>query len=87
MDKIAEEIHKPIKKIKKFRRVLSYERNNIWSCDLIEMIPFSNENDGFKYILCVVDCYTRFAFCVPLKNKNANSIVNAFEYIIDNTGY
>ena len=87
MDKLTEELHKRIKKVKNFRRIYSYERNNIWSADLIEFIPFSRENDGFKYVLCVVDCYTRFAFCVPLKNKNANTVYNAFKYIIDETGY
>ena len=87
MEAIADEVHKPIKKQKEFRKVKVYYVNDIWSADIVEMNSAGMEaqNDGFKYVLCVVDCYTRFAFCVPLKNKTANTIVNAFEYIIDET--
>ena len=50
------------------------------------MSLYSNENDGFKFILGCVDLYTRFAFCVPLKNKNADTVTKAFKYIFDKTG-
>ena len=40
------------------------------------------ENKGIKYLLCVIDLYSKYAFVVPLKDKKGISIVNAFNKII-----
>ena len=40
------------------------------------------EQDGFKYILTVLDGYTRYAWCVPLKNKKGETVANAFKDIM-----
>ena len=87
MIQVANEIHKPVRNVKEFRKVKSFYRNNIWSADLVEMIPYAKENDNFKYILTIVDVYSKFAYCVPLKDKTAESVTNAFKYIIEETGF
>ncbi|KAK3925281.1 Putative uncharacterized transposon-derived protein, partial [Frankliniella fusca] len=28
------------------------------------------DNDGFSYILCVIDVFSKFAWAVPLKDKS-----------------
>ena len=84
--KLAEELHKPI--IKKFnkRKVYSSFKDNIWGVDLADMQLLSKFNKGIKYLLCVIDLFSKCAFVVPLKDKKGASIVNAFQSILDKSG-
>ena len=79
---LADELHKPI--IKKFekRKVYSQFKDNIWGVDLADMQSLSRKNEGIKYLLCVIDLYSKYAFVVPLKDKKRISIVNALNKII-----
>ena len=79
---LADELHKPI--IKKFekRKVYSQFKDNIWGVDLAEMQSLSRKNKGIKYLLCVKDLYSKYAFVIPLKDKKGISILNAFHKII-----
>ena len=46
------------------------------------MQSLSNCNKGIKYLLSVIDLFSKFAWVVPLKEKRGTSIVNAFQKII-----
>ena len=67
--KLADELHKPV--IKKFskRKVYSSFKDNIWGVDLADMQLLSRQNKGIKYMLCVIDLFSKYAFVVPLKDK------------------
>ena len=41
----------------------------------------SKFNRGFRFLLCVIDIYSKYAWAVPLKDKKAVSIVNTFQSI------
>ena len=84
--KVADELHKPI--IKKFnkRKVYSSFKDNIWGVDLADMQLLSKFNKGIKYLLCVIDLFSKYAFVIPLKDKKGVSIVNAFQSILDKSG-
>ena len=43
----------------------------------------SKLNKGIKYLLCVIDLFSKYAFAVPLKDKKGVSTVNAFQSILD----
>ena len=79
---LAVELHKPI--IRKFnkRKVYSQFKDNIWGVDLADMQSLSRKNKGIKYLLCVIDLYSKYAFVIPLKDKKGTSIANAFNKII-----
>ena len=79
---LADELHKPI--IRKFnkRKVYSQFKDNIWGVDLAVMQSLSRKKKGIKYLLCVIDLYSKYAFVIPLKDKKGISIVNAFNKII-----
>ena len=79
---LADERHKPI--IRKFnkRKVYSQFKDNIWGVHLADMQSLSRKNKGIKYLLCVIDLYSKYAFVIPLKDKKGISIVNAFNKII-----
>ena len=45
----------------------------------------SKFNKGIKYLLCVIDVFSKYAWVVPLKDKKGASIVNAFQKILTNS--
>ena len=66
---LADELHKPV--IKKFEKTKVYSRfkDNIWGVDLADMQSLSRKNKDIKYLLCVIDLYSKYAFVIPLKDK------------------
>ena len=79
---LANELHKPIIKKFKKRKVYSSFRDNIWGEDLAHMQLLSKYNKGIKYLLCAVDLFSKYAWVVTLKDKQGTSIVNAFKKTI-----
>lgn len=81
---IAFELHRPSRKNYNRRAVNVYGKNDLWQADLVEMIPYSRENKGYKYILCVIDCFTKYAWARPLKTKTAAEVANVMSKILIN---
>ena len=79
---LADELHKSV--IKKFDKgkVYSQFKDNIWGVDLADMQSLTRKNKGIKYLLCAIDLYSKYAFVIPLKDKNGIRIVNEFNKII-----
>ena len=46
------------------------------------MQSLSKYNKGIKYLLCVIDLFSKYARVVPIKDKKGPSIVNPFKKII-----
>ena len=76
---LANELHKSFKRPKQLRKVYFKSKDNIWNADLITMPPQNN----YKYILTVMDGFTRYAWTVPLKDKKGETIVNGFIEIMN----
>ena len=68
---LADELHKPIIRKLKKRKVHSSFRDNIWCIDLADMQLLSKFNKGFRFLLCVTDTYSKHAWVIPLKDKKA----------------
>ena len=45
----------------------------------------SKYNKGIRYLLCVIDLFSKYAWVVPLKDKKGVSIVNAFQKNLDSS--
>ena len=45
----------------------------------------SKFNKGFRFLLCVIDIFTKYAWVIPLKDKKGVSIVNAFQKILNDS--
>ena len=81
-EQLANELHKPsIRKFEK-RRVYSTFEDNIWGVDLADMQLLSKYNKGIRFLLCVIDIFSKYAWVVPLKGKKGISIVKAFQIIL-----
>ena len=74
---LANELHKPIIRKFKKRKVYLPFKDNIWGVDLADK--------GIRYLLCVMDLFSKYAWVVPLKDKKGVSIVNAFQKILDSS--
>ena len=56
--------------------------DDTWSSDLLDMNDYGPKNNsGFRYILVVIDNFSKFGWTIPLKNKYAQSITDAFSQI------
>ena len=82
-EQLAEELHKPI--IRKFKRreVYSAFKDHTWAADLADMQLISKFNKGFRFLFCVIDIYSKYAWVAPLKDKKDVSIVNLFQSILN----
>jgi len=81
--KLAEELHRPIKRKFKRRKVYVFNLHDIWSADLQDLSSLSKYNKGYKFLLNVIDLFSRYAYSVPLKTKSANEVTEAFEKLFD----
>ena len=52
----------------------------------MDMQLISKLNKGFRFLLCVIDIFSKFAWVVPLKYIIGSSIVDAFQKILDKSG-
>ena len=57
-------------------------KDNIWGADLADMQLISKFNKGFRFLLCIIYIFSKYAPIVPLKNKRGVSIANAFQSIL-----
>ena len=85
LNKLAEELHKPIIRNSKKRTVYSEFKDSIWGADLADMQLISNLNKGFRFLLCVIEFFSKHAWVVPLKDKKGVSIFNTFQKILNNS--
>ncbi len=53
-----------------------------WDADLADMQDYAPENGGYKYLLCVIDIFSHYAWVEPLKNKATDEIVQAMDKIL-----
>lgn len=80
---IARELHKQSRKNFPTRYVELKGVNDLYQADLVEMIPFATVNKGYKYILTMINCFSKYAIAVPLKSKTAREVVSALKPILE----
>ena len=82
-EQLAKELHKPIIRYLKKKTVYSGFKDNIWEADLADMQLISKFSKGFRFLLCVIDIFSKYARVVPLKDKEGVSIADAFQKVLD----
>lgn len=68
------------------RRVFVFNVDDIWSADLKDMQLISKQNKHYKYILTVIDLFSKYAYAIPLKSKSADEMIDAFERLFKTSG-
>ena len=82
-DSRAYTLHKLQPKKFKRRAILSPKPRVIMAADLADMKVLAPFNHGVKYILVCVDAFSRYAKCLPLTRKDANSMVSAMKKVLE----
>ena len=78
---LAEELHKPVRRKSKKRRVLVNGIDKIWAADLVDMQAFSKFNRGIKYLLAVIDVFSKYGWLILLKDITGKSVASALQTI------
>ena len=76
-------LHKqPVRKFKR-RKVICAGPEVQYQADLVDVSNIKTHNDGYTFILTVIDVFSRKAYAVPLKNKSGASLVAAFTPLLE----
>ena len=73
--------HKPVKERHQYRRVIVEGIDDQWQADLCDMRNLSEYNNKYKYILTVIDVFSKYAWAVAIKTKTGNEVSIAFAKI------
>lgn len=79
---IVKEIFKPARKNFLRRKIIIKDFYETLSVDLADMQKYATENKNMKFILCVIDNFSKFAYVRPLKNKTGPEVAQAMEEIL-----
>lgn len=81
--RVAEELHKPARRNYSRRPTTVKGFKDLFQADLVEMQPYANKNLNNRYMLTVIDVFSKYAWARPLKDKGASSVTNAMKNILD----
>ena len=57
--------------------------DEILAADLIDVQAFSKDNNGIKYLLTVIDIFSKFVWIVSSKRTTGHEVANAFSMILE----
>ena len=78
---LADELHKPVRKNFPKRYVFVRNTDDIWGADLIDMRALSKENDDYKYVVMIIDVFSKYGWAVPIKYKTGDEVKKALESV------
>ena len=85
-NELADELHKPIRRKFRKRRVIAKTVDDIWAADLVFMTQFADDNDEYKYLLMIIDVFSKYGFIVPLRRKTAAEVAQGFKTVFHESG-
>lgn len=84
---LVNELHREARKNFQRRRVRMIGIDDTLQADLVEMIPYASKNKNMKYILTVINIFSKKAYARALKNKSAAEVTRAMESILNSLGH
>ena len=76
-------VHRPVRRKFKRNRVIVSHIDSQWDGDLMDMSSLAKYNNHYRYILLLIDIFSRFVWAVPLKNKSAIEVVKGLKRVFD----
>ena len=73
---VVEELHKQARRNFPRRYVTIKGLNDLFQGDIVEMRPYASENDGYNYLLTMIDTFTKRSWAIPLKTKSGSEQIN-----------
>lgn len=89
---IINELHKPARRNYPRRSTITLGVDDLWQADLVEMDSgnlkgISKINKGYKYLLTVIDTFSKFAWTIPAKNKTGKNVSEAMSVCFKNLSH
>ena len=78
---LVDELHKQARRNFKRRRVITKGIDDLSQADLVEMGNYEADNNNYRYLLTVIDTFSKYAWAVPLKTKRSLDVKLAMEKI------
>ena len=75
-------LQRSLRKPAKRNRIVVTGIDDQWSADLMDMVKFKSQNDGYSYVLVVIDVFSKFLWMRSLKDKKGESVVKALQDIL-----
>ena len=75
-------LHKPRRRHFPTLPVMVFGIDEQWAADLIKVINIAKSNGGYRYLLTVVDVFSKYAWVEPVKSKTRQDVTTAFEKIL-----
>ena len=79
---VVEEIHRPARKKFRRRRVVIKGLDDLFQADLVEMLPYAKQNGGHRYILVVINAFSKYAWAYPVKRKTGKDVTEAMKKVL-----
>ena len=70
-------LHRPVRKKFRRRKTIAKGIDHQWQIDLVDMQKLEKFNDRVKYLLTIIDVFSRYAWALPLRNKTGKQVVEA----------
>ena len=67
-------LHKPMQKPPKFRRVFTKRIGYLFQIDLVDMQSMSKYNNGYKWLITIIDTFSKKAWVLKTKSKHGSTI-------------
>lgn len=80
---VVNEIHKNARVNYPRRHVIMKDIDDLWQADLIDMQSISKENKNYRYILAVIDTFSKYAWAFPMRSKTKEDVCNSFKTLLD----
>ena len=79
---LAYTLHKPRRRRGMFQPVVVFDIDQQWVADLVEMQTLAKQNKGFRYILVVINAFSKYAWAQPIKKMSGKDVAEAFVKIL-----
>ncbi|XP_053210216.1 uncharacterized protein LOC128394006 [Panonychus citri] len=77
-------LHKQARKKFKRNKIVVCAIDEQWEADLVEMQEFSRQNKGLRYILTIIDCFSKYAWAIPVHAKTGIAVTEIFRKLFKN---
>jgi len=79
----AYKLHRPVTKLCARNPYTVTNVRDVWECDLLDVQSYAKYNDDYRYILSVIDVFSKFLYLIPVKIKSEPAVTAAFLSIFD----
>lgn len=82
-DQDAYNLHRPVRRKFPRTKIVTSGLDGQWQIDLIDVSKYAKHNDGVKFLLTAIDCFSRYAYVRPLRRKDGVEVTRAFTDILN----